>query len=167
LTTHETLQAKEQCELFSRDLGTIVQSFLADNGLVFTSKEFNSQLAKFEQVIRFAGTGAHHHNAIAERNIQTIMAIARTMMLHSAVHFGPMWQIHACGQWLCSTLSFCTTTCQVKRQAYLLMTFLPEVDGSSESFMICTFGDALSAVSKRTCMTERSCLAGSPGPIAP
>jgi hypothetical protein len=87
LTTHETLQAKASYELMSRDLGVIVQSFLTDNGSAFASKEFASQLAKFEQVIRFAGTGAHHHNAIAERNIQTIMAIARTMMLHSAVHW--------------------------------------------------------------------------------
>jgi hypothetical protein len=87
LTTHETLKAKENYELLCRDLGIIVQSFLTDNGSAFTSKEFTSQLAKFEQVIRFAGTGAHHHNAIAERNIQTIMAIARTMMLHSAIHW--------------------------------------------------------------------------------
>jgi transposase InsO family protein len=87
LTTHETLKAKESYELLCRDLGIIVQSFLTDNGSAFTSKEFTSQLAKFEQVIRFAGTGAHHHNAIAERNIQTIMAIARTMMLHSAIHW--------------------------------------------------------------------------------
>jgi hypothetical protein len=87
LTTHETLQAKASYELMSRDLGVIAQSFLTDNGSAFASKEFGSQLAKFEQVICFAGTGAHHHNAIAEKNIQTIMAIARAMMLHSAVHW--------------------------------------------------------------------------------
>jgi hypothetical protein len=87
LTTNEALQAKASYELMSRDLGVIVQSFLTDNGSAFTSKEFASQLAKFEQVICFAGTGAHHHNAITERNIQTIMAIAHTMMLHSAVHW--------------------------------------------------------------------------------
>jgi hypothetical protein len=51
LTTHETLKAKENYELLSRDLGIIVQSFLTDNGSAFTSKEFTSQLAKFEQVI--------------------------------------------------------------------------------------------------------------------
>jgi transposase InsO family protein len=75
LTTHETLKAKENYELICRDLRIIVQSFLTDNGSAFTSKAFTSQLAQFEQVIRFAGTGAHHHNAIAERNIQTIMVI--------------------------------------------------------------------------------------------
>ena len=70
-------KAKEKYELFSRELGIIVQSFLPDNASAFTSKEFSLQLAKFEQVIGFAGTGAHHHNAIAERNIQTILPTAR------------------------------------------------------------------------------------------
>jgi hypothetical protein len=87
LTAHETLQAKTSYELMSCDLGVIAQSFLTDNGSAFASKEFASELAKFKQVIRFAGTGAHHHNAIAERNVQTVMAIACTMMLHSAVHW--------------------------------------------------------------------------------
>jgi transposase InsO family protein len=76
LTTHETLNVKENYELLCQDLGIIVQSFLTDNGSAFTSKEFTSQLAKFEQVIRFAGTCTHHHNAVAEHKIQTIMAIA-------------------------------------------------------------------------------------------
>jgi len=35
----------------------------------------------------FAGAGAHLHNGNAERAIQTIMLIARTMMLHSAIHW--------------------------------------------------------------------------------
>ena len=87
LNTHETLQAKEKYELMCRDLGVVAQSFLTDNGSAFSSKEFASELAKFEQIIRFAGTGAHHHNGRAERSIQTIMAIARTMMLHSAIHW--------------------------------------------------------------------------------
>jgi hypothetical protein len=87
LNTHETLKAKENYELMCRDLGVVAQSFLTDNGSAFSSKEFASELAKFEQIIRFAGTGAHHHNGRAERSIQTIMAIARTMMLHSAIHW--------------------------------------------------------------------------------
>jgi hypothetical protein len=41
----------------------------------------------FNKSSDFAGTGAHHHNGKAKRSIQTIMAIARTMMLHSAIHW--------------------------------------------------------------------------------
>ena len=45
-------------------------------------------LSNFSQIQCFAGVGAHHHNGVAEKAIQTIMSIARTMMLHSAIH-GP------------------------------------------------------------------------------
>ena len=87
LNTHETLQAKENFELFCRDHGVVPQSYLSDNAKCFTSKEFTEKLSLFEQVIRFAGVGAHHHNGNAERSIRTIMSIARTMMLHSAIHW--------------------------------------------------------------------------------
>jgi hypothetical protein len=35
-----------------------------------------AELAAFKQVSRFAGVGAHHHNGVAEQNIQTIMSMA-------------------------------------------------------------------------------------------
>jgi hypothetical protein len=38
-------------------------------------------------VTSFAGAGAHHHNGTAERAIQTIMNMSRTMMLHAAIHW--------------------------------------------------------------------------------
>ncbi len=70
-----------------RNTGVAPQEYLADNSKTFTSAEFSKNLASFQQVMRFAGDGAHHHNGIAERNIRTIMASARTMMLHSAIHW--------------------------------------------------------------------------------
>ena len=87
LTTHETLMSKENFELMCRDHGVIPQSYLSDNAKCFTSKDFAERLSLFEQIVRFAGVGAHHHNGNAERSIQTIMSIARTMMLHSAIHW--------------------------------------------------------------------------------
>jgi hypothetical protein len=69
-----------------QNTGVTPQEYLADNSKTLTSADFSRQLANFEQVIRFAVVGAHQHNGIAERNIQKIMAIARTMMLHSATH---------------------------------------------------------------------------------
>jgi hypothetical protein len=87
LNSHETLQAKESFKRMCRNTGITPQEYLADNSKTFTSAEFSCNLANFEQVIRFPGVGAHHHNGIAERIIQTIMAIARTMMLHSAIHW--------------------------------------------------------------------------------
>jgi hypothetical protein len=85
LNTHETISAKE-----SRDTGVIPQSYLSDNGSAFTSTGFTDTLRKFAQISRFAGAGAHHHNGTAERAIQTIMSISRTMMLHAAIHWPDM-----------------------------------------------------------------------------
>ena len=65
LTAHETLKAKEQYELMPQDL-------LTDNGSVITSRESTSQIAKFEQVIRFVNTGAQHHNALAKQNNKSL-----------------------------------------------------------------------------------------------
>ena len=87
LSSHATLESKSKFEEACRDFGVIPQKFLADNGGAFTSKAFSDHLATFNQTIRFAGVGAHHHNGIAERNIRTVMSVARTMMLHSAVHW--------------------------------------------------------------------------------
>jgi hypothetical protein len=69
----------------ARDSGVIPQSYLSDNGGCFTSAKFTEHLGTLKQVVKFAGVGAHHHNGHAERAIQMIMSIARTMMLHSAV----------------------------------------------------------------------------------
>ena len=49
-----------------------------------------AHLRQFSQISRFAGVGAHHHNGVAERAIQTIMSIAQTMMLHVAIHWPDM-----------------------------------------------------------------------------
>jgi hypothetical protein len=87
LNSHETLKVKERFERMCRNTGVTPQEYLADNSQTFTSAEFSRNLANFKQVIRFAGVGAHHLNGIAKRNIRTIMAIARTMMLHSAIHW--------------------------------------------------------------------------------
>ena len=90
LTSHETLKAKENFEFMCRDYGVTPQKYLADNEASFTSREFEAHLQKFEQTIRFAGVGAHHHNGIAEKAIQDIMSIARTMLLHAAIHWPDM-----------------------------------------------------------------------------
>ena len=90
LNTHETLEAKDAFERWSRDQGVILSEFISDSGSAFTSKEFSAHLSDYRQIIHFAGTSAHHSNGIAERAIRTIMSIARTMMLHAAIHWPDM-----------------------------------------------------------------------------
>jgi len=90
LNTHETLEAIIKYEKMCLDRGVVPTNYISDSGTAFTSKEFREHLSHYEQIIRFVGTSAHHHNAIAERSIHTIMSIARTMMLHAAIHWTGM-----------------------------------------------------------------------------
>ena len=90
LHSHATIAAKEAYEAYCRDLGVVPRKYLSDNGAAFTSADFKKHLSAFNQTIRYAGVGAHHHNGQAERAIQTIMSIARTMMIHSALHWPEM-----------------------------------------------------------------------------
>lgn len=87
LNTHETLKAKESFESHLRDFGVVVSEYMSDNGSAFTSDAYRAHLEEFQQIQYFAGVGAHHHNGIAERSIQTVMSIARTMLLHQAIHW--------------------------------------------------------------------------------
>jgi hypothetical protein len=87
IDTHETLKAKKKFETFCRDYGISPQQYQSDNGKPFTSQAFTEDLSTFQQIIKFAGVGAHHHNGVAERSIQSVMSIARTMMLHAAIHW--------------------------------------------------------------------------------
>ena len=87
LNTHETLRSKLLFEAKARDVGVIIQSYQSDNGAAFTSDAYVQELSTFKQTTTFAGVGAHHHNGVAERSIQTIMSMARTMMLHAAIRW--------------------------------------------------------------------------------
>ena len=88
LNTHETLKAKQDFELKSKDAGVIPLEYISDNDSAFTSKSYAAHLSNCSQIQPFAGVGAHHHNGVAEKAIQNIiMSIARTMMLHSAIHW--------------------------------------------------------------------------------
>ena len=104
LSSHETLRAKLNYERLCRDAGVVPQTYMSDNGSAFKSRDFTEHLSNFHQISKFAGVGAHHHNAQAERGIRTIMSIARTMMIHSGIHWPdvadaslwPMAVKHAC-----------------------------------------------------------------------
>ena len=85
--TEESVQSKNKYEAYCRDVGVVPQSYLSDNGRAFTSQEFSSELTRLSQSSHFAGVGAHHSNGKAENTIKRIMAIARTMMIHSAIHW--------------------------------------------------------------------------------
>ena len=83
----QTLAAVQAYEKVCGTMGVIPQSYLSDKGSSFTSAEFKTHLEQFEQVMRNPMVGAHHSNGIAERNISTVMSIARAQMHHQALHW--------------------------------------------------------------------------------
>ena len=87
LNTHETINVKDNFKLMCWDHGVVPQSYVLDNKSAFMSSRFNTKLHEFAQIICFAGTGEQHHNGMAEHAIQMIMLLARTMMLHAAIHW--------------------------------------------------------------------------------
>jgi hypothetical protein len=88
LNTHKTLEAKDKFKQMCRDHGVVPQSYLSDNGTAFTLDGVTNMLRQFAQIIRYAEVGAdHQHNSVAERAIQTVMNVARTMMLHPVIHW--------------------------------------------------------------------------------
>ena len=107
LNNDETLEAVKKFEQVAADSGITIAEYSADNGSCFTSKAFAERLQAGNQAIRHSGAGSHHQNGCAERSIRTIMAIARTLLLHAAIHWPdvadptlwPMSVYHACYIW--------------------------------------------------------------------
>ena len=52
----------------------------------FKDSVFLEHLANKNQTIKFSGSGAAHQNGVAERAIGVVVAMARTMMIHAAMH---------------------------------------------------------------------------------
>jgi hypothetical protein len=87
LAATDTIISKRKFERFILESGrATIKEIRADNG-VFTSEEFERDVMEHGQQIRFSGVGAHHQNGVAERNIKTVVEMARCMMQHSALHW--------------------------------------------------------------------------------
>ena len=83
----DTILAKHSLEEWLYNLAYVeVKQYHSDNG-VFVADEFREDCKELNQKQSFSGVGAKHQNARAERSIQTIMYMARTFMLHVALHW--------------------------------------------------------------------------------
>jgi hypothetical protein len=82
----ETIRAKQSYERMCLDNGIFVQDYLTDSG-AFKTNNFVKHIHETNQLMRFRGTNAHHQNGVAERAIQTISNMARSMILHSSMHW--------------------------------------------------------------------------------
>ena len=99
LNAGETVWSKKKFEQWIDELAQVeVEHYWSDNG-VFTAEEFREACAEEDQTQSFSGVGAQHQNAMAERAIQTIMYMARTFMLHVALHWSKYGSIiYLCGR---------------------------------------------------------------------
>jgi hypothetical protein len=82
----ETIRAKQAYERKCMDNVMSVQDYLTDSG-VLKANAFVKHINETHQLIRFCGTNAHHQNGVAERAIQSISNMARSMILHSSIHW--------------------------------------------------------------------------------
>jgi hypothetical protein len=84
----ETVNAKLRFEEWLWEAARVsVKHYHSDNG-IFTSETFRQSCEEEQQTQSFSGVGAQHQNAEAERAIQTVMYMARSFMVHAALHWG-------------------------------------------------------------------------------
>jgi hypothetical protein len=82
----ETIRAKQSYERMCLDNGIFVQDYLTDSG-AFKANKFVKHIHETHQLMRLCGTNAHHQDGVAERAIQTISNMARSMILHASMHW--------------------------------------------------------------------------------
>ena len=83
----ETVNAKIEFEEWLWEEARIaVKHYHSDNG-IFTSESFRESCDEENQTQSFSGVGAQHQNAEAERAIQTVTYMARSFMVHTALHW--------------------------------------------------------------------------------
>ena len=61
-------------------------SYYHGNNVIFTTAYYRHDCNEKEKNKSFSGVGAHHQNARAECDIQTIMYMARTFMVYASLH---------------------------------------------------------------------------------
>ena len=84
INTTETVKAKLTFEREAQSQGVVIKGYHTDNG-IYNSSEFMEDLLKKQQKIRFSEAGALHQNGAAESAIKTVVTMARTMLMHSAL----------------------------------------------------------------------------------
>ena len=86
LRATDTVRSTKIFERMALSNGVAIQGYHGDNG-IFTAQQFEAHLLSQSQTLKLSGVGAHHQNGVAERAIGLVVARARTMMLHAALHW--------------------------------------------------------------------------------
>ena len=86
LRAGDTLRGKHNFERYASEFGIKIEGYHADNG-IFNSKKYVNDCEEQNQTLDFCGVGAHHQNGVAERSIQTVTNMARTLLIDAAIHW--------------------------------------------------------------------------------
>eukprot|EP00957_Ditylum_brightwellii_P131667 10041448-Ditylum_brightwellii.AAC.1 len=84
LSAAKSIKSILRLDMEAAESGVRIEALHTDNG-TFSSTELMSYLATKQQPIRFSEVGAVHQNAIAKRAIQTIICMARTLLVHTSL----------------------------------------------------------------------------------
>jgi len=85
LGVDDTVLARKSFEAHAALHGNFIKGYHADNN-PFVKRSFKESLLP-TQTIRLSGVGAKHQNGAAENAVRTVSSMARTMMLHAALHW--------------------------------------------------------------------------------
>ena len=86
LTLDETLLEKTSFERLANDGGVTIKSYRVDNGR-FTDKGYHISMQERNKTITFFAFGGHHKNVIVEIKIKELTLIARTLLIHTILHW--------------------------------------------------------------------------------
>ena len=84
LGASDTTNDKFNYDIYASHARLFIQANYIENGS-FASKCFMSQVIYNNRQISFRGVGASHQNGVAERGLQTITNMARTMLIHASI----------------------------------------------------------------------------------
>ena len=84
LSATDTVRSKLEFESDAENCNVQAKSYHTDND-VFTAKDFYNELLNEKQSLFLSGVGAAHQNAMTERGIETVMNMARIMLLYAAL----------------------------------------------------------------------------------
>jgi hypothetical protein len=86
LNTTDSIIVKSAFERMAKDVGVNITKCHTDNG-IYTSKAYVEDLVQKNQFIHHSGVGAKWQNGAAERAIGMVVSKARTLMVHTALHW--------------------------------------------------------------------------------
>lgn len=76
------MESKIKFERISSQHGIDIKAYHADNG-IFSTRSWREDFDEKNQKLTYSGVCAHHQNGVAEKKIQLLQTMARSMLIHA------------------------------------------------------------------------------------